>query len=148
MLKEFKEFALKGNVIDMAVGIIIGGAFGKLVTSVVNDLIMPILGFLTAGVDFSHLKLVLSPATIGDGGVVIKPEAAILYGNFIQTVVDFIIIAFSIFITIRLMNKLRTKQVKATETEATPAKPTEQELLTEIRDLLADRRSRDEQSEL
>lgn len=133
MLKEFKEFALKGNVVDLAVAVIIGGAFGKIVTSLVNDLIMPIFGFLMAGMNFSDLKYVMSEAIMANGEV-IKPEAAILYGSFIQSIIDFVIIAFSIFIAIKLISKSRKKEETLVE-EAPPA-PTDIELLTEIRDLL------------
>lgn len=122
MLKDFKEFALKGNVIDLAVAVVIGGAFGKIVTSLVADIIMPIIAFLTSGVDFKELK-----ATVGD--------VTFTYGIFIQSIVDFVIIAFSIFIVIRLITKSRKKQ-EANPAPEEPAKPTEQELLTEIRDLL------------
>lgn len=134
MLKEFKEFALKGNVIDLAVGVIIGGAFGKIVTSLVNDLIMPIFGFLTSGMDFKDMKYVLSEKVV-ESGVEVKAEAAIYYGSFIQNVVDFVIIAFSIFIAIRFINKFRKKEAADAAPEAPPVQ-TEQELLTEIRDLL------------
>lgn len=137
MLKEFKEFALKGNVIDLAVGIIIGGAFGKIVTSLVNDLIMPLFGFVTAGVNFAAMKFVMSAAEVNDAGEVVKEEAALLYGSFIQNIVDFLIIAFSIFIAIKLINKSRRKQEEAPQAEA-PAAPSEAELLAEIRDLLKD----------
>ncbi len=122
MLKEFKEFALKGNVIDLAVGVIIGGAFGKIVTSLVNDLVMPAIAFLTSGVDFTEMK-----ATVG--------KVTFAYGNFIQSVADFLIIAFSIFIAVRLINKSRQKEA-ANAAPGEPSKQTEQELLTEIRDLL------------
>lgn len=122
MLKDFKEFALKGNVIDLAVAVVIGGAFGKIVASLVADIIMPIIAFMTSGVDFKELK-----ATVGD--------VTLTYGLFIQSIVDFVIIAFSIFIVIRLLNKSRKKQEEA-PAPAEPPKPTEQELLTEIRDLL------------
>lgn len=138
MWKEFKEFAFKGNVLDLAVGVILGGAFGKIVTSIVNDLIMPIFGYVLAGMDFKSLKYVLSEAVM-DGDVVVKPEAAIMYGNFIQNVVDFLIVAFSIFIFIKLINNSKKKFIKQKEEEpapATPAAPTSEELLTEIRDLL------------
>lgn len=134
MLKEFKEFALKGNVIDLAVGVIIGGAFGKIVTSLVNDLIMPIFGFLTSGMDFKDMKYVLSEKVV-ESGVEVKAEAAIYYGSFIQNVVDFVIIAFSIFIAIRFISKFRKKEEADAAPEAPPVQ-TEQELLTEIRDLL------------
>lgn len=128
MLKEFKEFALKGNVVDLAVGVIIGGAFGKIVTSLVNDIIMPIIGILLNGVNFTDLKYVVKPAS-GD-----IPESAILYGSFIQNIVDFLIIAFCIFIMVKAMNSLKKKEEKK---EEKPAEPTEDVvLLTEIRDLL------------
>ncbi len=121
MLKEFKEFAMRGSVIDLAVGVVIGGAFGKIVTSLVNDLLMPVISLLTSGVNFAEMS-----ASIG--------KVEFLYGNFIQSVVDFVIIAFSIFIVIRLINKSRKKEEEAAPEE--PSKPTEQELLAEIRDLL------------
>ena len=142
MWKDFKAFALKGNVIDMAVGVIVGGAFGKIVTSLVNDVIMPLFGFLTAGMDVKALKWVLTPAVM-ENDAVIKPEVAILYGSFIQNIVDFLIIAFSIFFTIRIITKagekLRKKEEAAPEEPAAPPAPTEAELLTEIRDLLKDK---------
>lgn len=145
MLKEFKEFAIKGNVIDMAVGVIIGGAFGKIVTSVVNDLIMPFFGFLTAGMDFKTLKWVLSPAVLDEAGKILKPEAAILYGNFIQNVIDFLIIAFSIFMFIKLINKAKdiAKKKEEIAEEAAPEEPkgpSQEELLAEIRDLLKEKK--------
>jgi large conductance mechanosensitive channel len=136
VLKEFKEFAMRGNVMDMAVGIIIGAAFGKIVTSLVNDIIMPPIGLLMGNVDFSNLFVNLTMgATYGS---VAEAEAAgapiIKYGIFINTVLDFIIVAFAIFMVIRGLNKLRRKQ------EAAPAPPpgptTDQKLLAEIRDLL------------
>jgi large conductance mechanosensitive channel len=136
MLKEFKEFAMRGNVIDMAVGIIIGAAFGKIVTSLVNDIIMPPIGLLMGNVDFSNLFVSLGmtqPYTS-----VAEAEAAgapiIKYGIFINTVLDFVIVAFAIFLVIRGINQLRRKQAAA---PAAPAAPTtEEKLLTEIRDLL------------
>ena len=128
MFKEFKEFAFKGNVIDLAVGVIIGGAFGKIVTSLVNDLLMPALGILLGGVDFTQLKYVITPA-IGE-----IPESAIMYGTFIQSIVDFLIIAFSIFVFIRVFNR-KKKEEPAPEPE--PAKPSQEVLLLEeIRDLI------------
>lgn len=136
MWKEFKEFAFKGNVLDLAVGVIIGGAFGKIVTSVVNDIIMPFFGFITSGMDFKAMKWILSEAIV-EADTVIKPEAAIMYGNFIQNVVDFLIVAFSIFVFIRIINKAKAKQKKEEETIPEPPKiPTQEELLVEIRDLL------------
>ena len=139
MWKEFKEFAFKGNVLDMAVGVIMGGAFGKIVSSIVDDLIMPILGYFMAGVNFKSLKFVMSEA-IMEGSQVVKPEAAIMYGNFIQNVVDFLIVALSIFVFIKLINKSKEKILKQKDEEeaspAEPAKPTQEELLAEIRDLL------------
>ena len=127
MLKDFKEFAFKGNVLDMAIGVIIGGAFGKIVTSLVSDLIMPIISILTGGINFKDLKLVITPAH-GD-----VAENAIMYGSFIQNVVDFLIIAFCIFLFVRLIEKFKKKEeVKA---EA-PKKADDVVLLEEIRDLL------------
>lgn len=133
LIKEFKEFAVKGNVVDMAVGIIIGGAFGRIVTSFVNDVIMPPIGKLIGGVNFTDLKIVLTDAVIANGEVV-TPEVAILYGSFIQTVIDFLIIAFVIFMAIKAINKL--KREKPAEPEAPAAPPADVQLLTEIRDLL------------
>ena len=145
MLKEFKDFAVKGNAIDMAIGVIIGGAFGKIVTSIVNDLIMPIFGFLTAGMDFKELKLVLSQAVV-ENGVVKKPEAAITYGNFLQNILDFLLISFSIFLFIRLLTNAKAKLLQTfeankeeEEAEEEEKQPTTEELLTEIRDLLAEK---------
>lgn len=128
MLKDFKAFAMKGNVVDLAVAVIIGGAFGKIVTSLVNDIIMPIVGVILGGVSFVDLKYIITPA-IGE-----TPEVAILYGSFLQSVVDFIIIAFSIFMIIRLLASTKKKQI---EEEPAPLLPSNEEiLLTEIRDLL------------
>jgi large conductance mechanosensitive channel len=128
MIKEFKEFAMRGNVVDLAVGIIIGGAFGKIVTSLVNDVLMPPIGMLLGGVDFSNLAFTLKQAAAGDPAVVIK------YGAFINTVIDFVIVAFAIFLLIRAINSFKKKE------DAAPAPPPKQEvLLTEIRDLLKSR---------
>ena len=129
-IKEFKEFAMRGNVMDMAVGVIIGGAFGKIVTSLVDDVLMPFIGMLTGGIDLSGLAYkVMLPAI--DGG---EPTvgATLKYGAFIQNIIDFLIIAFCIFLMIKAMNKLMPKK----EEPAAPAGPTQEELLTEIRDLL------------
>ena len=135
-LQDFKAFAMKGNVIDMAVGVIIGGAFGKIVSSMVADVIMPPLGLLVGGVNFTDLKWVMKPAEVVDG----KEIAAVTlnYGNFLQATFDFLIIAFSIFLFIRLLTKLTTKkEAAAPATPPAPPAPTKEEvLLTEIRDLL------------
>lgn len=132
MLKEFKEFAMRGNVIDLAVGVIIGGAFGKIVSSLVNDILMPVFGFILSGIDLSDLKFVIKPAS-GD-----VPEVAILYGSFIQSVVDFLIIAFSIFCFIKLLS-LWKKKKEEKESPASDDPPREVVLLEEIRDLLKTR---------
>ncbi len=133
LVKEFKEFAMRGNVVDMAVGIVIGGAFGRIVSSVVNDIIMPPIGLLIGGVDFSDLKVILKQATIDDAGNAIQ-AVSINYGAFIQTALDFIIIAFAIFMVIKGMNSLKKKE--EAKPAPPPAPPREEVLLTEIRDLL------------
>lgn len=135
---EFKDFAMRGNVVDMAVGVIIGGAFGKIVTSLVNDIIMPGIGVLTGGANFSEFKFVIQKAVIdGASQEVITPEVAITWGAFVQTIVDFLIIAFCIFLAIKVMNNLsRKKKEEEAAAEPAPAGPTQEELLTEIRDLL------------
>ncbi|MBG5921381.1 large-conductance mechanosensitive channel protein MscL [Providencia stuartii] len=127
-LKEFREFAMKGNVVDMAVGIIIGAAFGKIVSSLVADVIMPPLGLLIGGVDFKQFSVILRAAE-GD-----MPAVVLNYGIFIQTVFDFVIVAFAIFMAIKVMNKVRRE--KEAEPEAPPAPSKEEVLLSEIRDLL------------
>lgn len=132
-VKEFKEFAMRGNVLDMAVGIVIGGAFGKIVSSFVADLMTPLLGLLVGGVNFSDLKIVLKQAVI-QGEEVISPEVAFSYGNFIQVVFDFLIIALAIFILLKAVNKFKKKKEEASEVPAAP--PADVQLLTEIRDLL------------
>jgi len=134
-LNEFKEFAMKGNVVDMAVGVVIGAAFGKIVTSLVNDIIMPFIGFLTGGVNFSDHKWIIQQAQM-QGEEIITPEVAITWGSFVQTIFDFIIIAFCIFAVIKFMNKLKRDKPAEPAPEA-PAGPTQEELLAEIRDLLA-----------
>lgn len=134
VLQEFKQFAMRGNVVDMAVGIIIGGAFGKIVSSVVGDLIMPAVGVLIGGVNFTDLKIVLKEA-VTDGSETISPEVALNYGNFIQVTLDFIIIAFAVFMLVKGINALSRK--KKEEAPATPTEPpADIKLLTEIRDLL------------
>ncbi len=133
VLKEFKEFAMRGNVVDMAIGIIIGGAFGKIISSVVADVIMPVIGLLVGGVNFTDLKIILKQAVM-DGENVVSPEVAITYGNFLQVTFDFIIIAFAIFLLIKGMNAMKKKEEEA---PAAPAAPAEDiQLLSEIRDLL------------
>ena len=134
-IKEFKEFAMKGNVMDMAVGVIIGGAFGKIVTSLVNDVLMPLIGKLTGGISFTDLFVNLGDGNYQTLAAAQEAGAAVLaYGQFIQNIIDFIIIAFCIFLMIKGMNKLKKKEEPAPEA---PAGPTQEELLTEIRDLLA-----------
>ncbi|MBN2212097.1 MAG: large-conductance mechanosensitive channel protein MscL [Sedimentisphaerales bacterium] len=132
MLKEFKDFALRGNVVDMAVGIIIGGAFGKIVTSVVNDIVMPPIGMLIGGVDFADLKWELKEAVGNAAGEVITPAVTINYGMFINVVINFLIIAWAIFIVIKALNSFKKKQ----EAAPPPAPPKQEVLLEEIRDLL------------
>lgn len=124
MWKEFKQFAIKGNVLDLAIGVIIGGAFGKIVSSLVNDVIMPIIGLISGGVDFSNLQI-----TVG--------EAAIKYGAFIQSIIDFLIIALSIFLFVRAINSFKKKEEEKEEEPIAPPEPSKEEiLLSEIRDIL------------
>jgi len=131
MLKEFKEFALKGNVVDLAVGVIIGGAFGKIVTSLVNDMIMPLVSILLGGMSFTDLKIVITPAQ-GE-----LAEVAFRYGTFFQTLIDFLIISFSIFMFVKIVSSLKKKEAQV---EPAPIEPSvEEKLLTEIRDLLKDK---------
>lgn len=131
LIDEFKTFALKGNVVDMAVGIIIGGAFGKIVSSLVSDVVMPPIGLLVGGVNFTDLTIVLKEA-VGE-----NPAVTMNYGNFIQVVFDFIIVAFAIFMMIKGMNSLKKKEEVQPAAPAAPPAPTKEELLlTEIRDLL------------
>ena len=136
-LTEFKEFAMKGNVVDMAVGVIIGGAFGKIVSSLVNDVVMPLVGLATGGLDFKEHKLILKDAVM-NGEEIVTPEVAMTWGVFVQNIVDFLIVAFCIFVAIRFMNRFKKK---VEETPAAPPAPTKEEvLLTEIRDLLKDKK--------
>ena len=125
-ISEFKEFAMKGNVMDMAVGVIIGGAFGKIVSSLVDDVLMPLVGMVTGNIDFTSLAFKIGE---GEGAAVLK------YGNFIQNTVDFIIVAFCIFLMLKGINKMNRKKAEP-EAPAAPAGPTQEELLAEIRDLL------------
>jgi large conductance mechanosensitive channel len=131
-LQEFKQFALKGNVVDLAVGIIIGVAFGKIISSLVNDVIMPPLGLAIGGVDFTDLKITLKEASVDQAGAVID-AVTLNYGTFFQTAFDFLIIAFAIFLMVKVMNRLKKNEAAA----PAPPEPTKEEkLLTEIRDLL------------
>jgi len=125
-ISEFKEFAMKGNVMDMAVGVIIGGAFGKIVSSLVDDILMPCIGMITGNIDFTNLAFQIGE---GEGAAVLK------YGNFIQNTVDFLIVAFCIFLMLKGINNLNRKKAEP-EAPAAPAGPTQEELLAEIRDLL------------
>ena len=144
MWEEFKKFAIKGNVIDLAVAVVIGAAFGAIVTSFVNDIIMPIVGVLIAGVNFADLKIVLAAAKMVNGKEV--PEAAILYGKLIQTIIQFLIIAFSVFLVVKVLNHAKEKMdakktdeaaaAAAAAPAAPPPKPEDVLLLEEIRDLL------------
>ncbi|MCA9758742.1 MAG: large-conductance mechanosensitive channel protein MscL [Candidatus Eisenbacteria bacterium] len=128
MMSEFKAFAMRGNVVDMAVGVVIGGAFGKIVSSLVNDVIMPPIGLMLGGVDFSNLQIVLKEA-VGETAAV-----TLNYGVFIQTVIDFLIIAFAIFMVVKAMNSAKKKEEAAPAAPPAPSK--EEVLLTEIRDIL------------
>jgi large conductance mechanosensitive channel len=134
LISEFREFAVKGNVVDLAVGVIIGAAFGKIVTSLVNDLIMPPIGLAMGGVDFSDKKIVLRDAVVDAAGKVITPENAIYFGKFINNVIDFLIVAIAIFMVVKLINRLKRT------TPPPPAPPSKEEaLLTDIRDILKSR---------
>ena len=138
--EEFKAFAMRGNVVDMAVGVVIGGAFGKITTSIVNDIIMPLISMLTGGVDFTQWKWVLKEAVLDAEGAVVSAEVAVNYGSTIAIILDFIIIAFAVFCLVKALNALHRKEEEpaeepAPEPEAPPA-PTAEELLSEIRDLL------------
>ncbi len=135
-IEEFKSFAVKGNMIDMAVGIIIGGAFGKIVTSLVNDVIMPPLGVLIGGINFTSFKIVIRQAVTDAAGIITTPAVTLNYGQFIQNFLDFTIIAFAVFLMIKAMNRLRTKQEQVPAPPAPPKQSAEEKLLTEIRDIL------------
>jgi large conductance mechanosensitive channel len=137
LIKEFKAFAMRGNVVDMAVGIIIGGAFGKIVSSIVADVIMPPIGLLLGGVKFTDLKIILKDPVLDAAGAVTTQAVAINYGNFVQVTVDFLIVAFAIFMMIKAMNSMKKKEEAAPVEAPAPPPPTNEEiLLTEIRDLL------------
>lgn len=135
-LNDFKEFALKGNVIDMAVGVIVGGAFGKIVTSLVNDILMPVISIITGGDGYKNLKYVITEGRPAADGVAAVEEVAVNYGLFIQNIVDFIIIALCIFIALRVTMKFMHKEKEAEAEAPAPEPSTEEKLLTEIRDIL------------
>ena len=137
-LSDFKEFAMKGNVIDMAVGVIVGGAFGKIVSSLVNDIIMPVVGLATGGDGFANYKYVITPAKEAVGDVAAVEEVAINYGLFIQNIVDFLIIALSIFVALRVIMKFKKKEEAAPAPAPEPSK--EEVLLTQIRDILKEKK--------
>ncbi|GIV31114.1 MAG: large-conductance mechanosensitive channel [Saprospiraceae bacterium] len=133
MLKEFKEFAMKGNLLDIAVGFVMGAAFGKVVTAFTEGIVSPLVGLLVGGIDFSNMKAVIKPAQIGPDGAEIAAEVAIKYGAFITTLIDFLIVAFAMFLVVKAVNKLKKKEAEAAPP---PAPPAEVVLLEEIRDLL------------
>ncbi len=139
-IEEFKTFAMRGNVIDMAVGVVIGGAFGKITTSIVNDIIMPLVSMLTGGINFSSWKLVLKQAVLDAQGAVVSEEVAVNFGNTIAVVLDFIIIAFAVFCMVKALNNLHRKKEEAPAEEPAPPEPSaEEKLLMEIRDLLKEK---------
>lgn len=135
---EFREFAVKGNVVDLAVAVIIGGAFGKIVSSLVADIVMPLIGIVLGGVSFSNIKWILKKAIIDNNGVIQTQAVTMNIGTFIQNIFDFLIIALAIFLMVKIIGRLKKKLIKEqTEAAAAPTPPTkDQELLTEIRDLL------------
>ena len=141
-MAEFKQFIARGNVMDMAVGVIIGGAFGKISASLVNDVIIPAISMLTGGVDFSNWKIVLKQAVAGADGVIdASTEVAIRYGSFLATIIDFLIIAFAVFCLIKFLNSLHRKKEEAPAAPPAPPEPSaEEKLLTEIRDLLKEQK--------
>jgi large conductance mechanosensitive channel len=143
MMKDFKSFAMRGNVVDLAVAVVIGGAFGKIIASFVNDVLMPPIGLLLGGADFSNLKVILKDGSdaVMNGDAIVSPavaEVAIKYGSFVNTVVDFTIVAFAIFMVIKAIEKTKKKEVAAPAAPPAPSK--EETLLTEIRDLLKEKK--------
>lgn len=139
IIQEFKKFAIRGNVVDMAVGVIIGVAFGKIVSSIVNDFIMPTIGVIIGGVNFTDLKLTLKKAVM-EGDKVVSPAVTINYGNFLQTTLDFLIIAIAVFLLIKAINALNKKKEETTKAPVAP--PADIQLLTEIRDLLKEKQDK------
>lgn len=136
IIQEFKKFAIRGNVVDMAVGVIIGGAFGKIVSSIVGDLIMPAIGAIVGGINLTNLKITVKQA-IMNGDQVVSPAVTINYGNFLQTTLDFLIIAVAVFLLVKAINRLNRKKEETTKAPAAP--PADIQLLTEIRDLLKEK---------
>ena len=136
---EFKEFAMRGNVMDMAVGVIIGTAFGKITTSLVNDVFMPLIGLLIGGVDLGQLNIVLKPEVLDEAGQVVTEAVTLGLGTFLSTVIDFVLVAFVIFLMVKTINRFHKKKEEEPPAEEKPAAPTTEELLTEIRDLLKDK---------
>ena len=141
IVKEFRDFISRGNVMDMAVGVIVGGAFGKITSSLVNDVFMPLIGMLIGGIDLAKLNITLSPAVLDEAGAVVKEPVVVGIGTFLTTVIDFILVAFVVFLVVKAFNTAKAKLEKPAEPE--PAKepePTKEELLlTEIRDLLKEK---------
>ena len=138
--EEFKTFAMRGNVIDMAVGVVIGGAFGKITTSIVNDIIMPLISMLTGGVDFTEWKWILKEAVVDASGAEVAAAISINYGTLISTIIDFIILAFAVFCMVKGINSLHRKKEEAPAAPPAPPEPSaEEKLLTEIRDLLKEK---------
>lgn len=138
-LSDFKAFAMKGNIIDMAVGVIIGGAFGKIVTSLVNDILMPVISLVTGGDGYKNLKYIITPEAKDAAGTVVTEQVSVNYGLFIQNIVDFVIIAFCIFVALRVIMKFKKKEEEAPAPAPEPTK--EEELLTQIRDILKEQQS-------
>lgn len=136
IVQEFKQFASKGNVVDLAVGIIIGAAFGKIVSSLVQDVIMPPLGILIGGVDFTELSILLKPEVVNETGRVIAEKVTLNYGRFLQTLFDFLIVAFAVFMLIKAINRINRKKEEELPAAPPPAPSNTENLLTEIRDLL------------
>lgn len=139
LFDEFKAFAMRGNVVDLAVGIIIGAAFGRIVSSFVADIIMPPIGLLLGGVDFTDLRVVLKDAVVDPAGKVIAQAVSINYGNFIQIVIDFLIVAFAVFMVVKALNRLKRKELVAPKEVPAPVPTKEELLLAEIRDILKTR---------
>ena len=137
---EFKTFAMRGNVMDMAIGVVIGAAFGKITTSIVNDIIMPLIGLLIGGVDLGQLNIVLKPEALDEAGKVVTEAVTLGIGNLLAVILDFIIVAFAMFLLVKAMNKLASLKKKEEEAPEEDPKPTSEELLTEIRDLLKEQK--------